>query len=177
MIFLDLFISFLKIGFTSFGGMSMLPLISQEMLDHGWLSSQELSDLVAIAEMTPGPLAVNCATFAGMRTAGIGGALIANLGILFPTLTLCMAAAIFFERFRKSSTMTRIMIGVRPACGGLILGVLVSLLADNYFPQGTLDVPSIAIGLLDFFLLMKCKKSVPFIICVNALCGIFLFGF
>ena len=69
MVLLELFISFLKIGFTSFGGLSMIPLITSEMTSHGWMTAAEVSDIVAIAEMTPGPLGLNCATFAGMRTA------------------------------------------------------------------------------------------------------------
>lgn len=89
MTYLQLFWSFLKIGFTSFGGLSMIPLISSEMLSHNWMTAEEVSDIVAIAEMTPGPLGVNCATFAGIRTAGFLGAVAANLGVLMPSLTLC----------------------------------------------------------------------------------------
>ena len=88
MVLLDLFISFVKIGFTSFGGLSMIPLITSEMTTHQWMTSAEVSDIVAIAEMTPGPLGLNCATFAGIRTAGIAGAVAANLGALTPTLCL-----------------------------------------------------------------------------------------
>ena len=79
MVLLELFISFLKIGFTSFGGVSMVPLINSEMLSHGWMSAQEVSDIVAIAEMTPGPLGMNSSTFAGIRVAGIPGAAIATM--------------------------------------------------------------------------------------------------
>lgn len=80
MILLQLLWSFTKIGFTSFGGLSMIPLISSEMQVHQWMTAEEVSDIVAIAEMTPGPLGLNCATFAGMRTAGLPGAIAANLG-------------------------------------------------------------------------------------------------
>ena len=69
MIYLQLFWSFVKIGFTSFGGLSMVPLIRDEMLSHGWMTIDEVTDIVAIAEMTPGPLGYNSATFAGIRTA------------------------------------------------------------------------------------------------------------
>lgn len=82
---LQLFWSFCLIGFTSFGGLSMIPLISGEMARHGWMTAAEVSDIVAIAEMTPGPLGLNCATFAGMRVAGPLGAMAANLGILPPS--------------------------------------------------------------------------------------------
>lgn len=127
MVLLELFISFLKIGFTSFGGLSMIPLITSEMTSHGWMTAAEVSDIVAIAEMTPGPLGLNCATFAGMRTAGFLGAIAANLGTLSPTLTVCLLASIFFERFRTSNFMTKVMTGVRPACVGMIFGVIFSL--------------------------------------------------
>ena len=101
MILLQLLWSFTKIGFTSFGGLSMIPLISSEMQVHQWMTAEEVSDIVAIAEMTPGPLGLNCATFAGMRTAGLPGAIAANLGVLMPTLTVCALAALFFQRFRN----------------------------------------------------------------------------
>ena len=77
MVLLELFVSFLKIGFTSFGGLSMIPLITSEMTAHGWMTASEVSDIVAIAEMTPGPIAVNSATFVGIRIAGVVGAIIA----------------------------------------------------------------------------------------------------
>ena len=102
MIFLELFLSFLKVGFSSFGGLSMVPVINAEMLSHGWMTQEQVIDIIAIAEMTPGPMDMNCATFAGMRVAGVPGALMANLGVLAPTLTLTLAVAVCFERFRKS---------------------------------------------------------------------------
>ena len=99
---LQLFWSFCQIGFTSFGGVSMLPLINSEMISHQWMDASQIADIVAIAEMTPGPLGLNCATFAGMQVAGLSGAMVANLGVLMPTFTICAAAAIFFERFKNS---------------------------------------------------------------------------
>ena len=95
-VILDLFWSFVKIGFTSFGGLSMIPLISHEVVSHGWMNLSEVSDIVAIAEMTPGPLGLNCATFAGIHATGIPGAIRANLGVLSPTLTLPALAPLFF---------------------------------------------------------------------------------
>ena len=99
---LKLFWSFLKIGFTSFGGLSMIPLISHEVVSNGWMNLSEVSDIVAIAEMTPGPLGLNCATFAGIHAAGIPGAIVANLGVLSPTFTVAALAAVFFQKFQKS---------------------------------------------------------------------------
>ena len=153
MLLLELFWSFVKIGFTSFGGLSMIPLISGEMISHGWMTASEVSDIVAIAEMTPGPLGLNCATFAGMRAAGIIGAFVANMGALSPTFTLCAVAAIFFDHFRENKRLGQIMTGVRPACVGMVAGVVV-----------------------DLVLLMKFKLSIPKVLTLSAAAGVIMFG-
>ncbi len=175
MVLLELYWSFLKIGFTSFGGLSMIPLITREVLSHGWMNVSQVNDIVAIAEMTPGPLGFNCATFAGIQAAGLPGAVMANLGVMTPTLTLTALAAAFFMRFRESSVMERIMTGVRPACTGMVLGVLVSLGASNYFAGGV-NLPAAAIAVLDALLIMKFKLDVPKVLLISALLGLLLFG-
>ena len=177
MIYFQLFLSFLKIGFTSFGGLSMVPLITDEMLSHGWMSAAQVSDIVAIAEMTPGPLGLNCSTFAGMEAAGIPGALASCLGILMPSLTVGVLAAIFFERFKSSILVEHMMVGVRPACVGMIFGVVVSLSLENYVTAaGALNVFSLGIAALDLVLLLRAKLPVPVVLGLSALLGIFLFG-
>ena len=99
MVLLELFISFLKIGFTSFGGLSMIPLITSEMTSHGWMTAAEVSDIVAIAEMTPGPLGLNCATFAGMRTARIWAE---SVGPPLPSaLSACCCSCVSRSAFRR----------------------------------------------------------------------------
>lgn len=176
MIYLQLFWSFLKIGFTSFGGLSMIPLISSEMLAHNWMTAEEVSDIVAIAEMTPGPLGLNCATFAGIRTAGILGAMAANLGVLMPSFTLCLIAAIFFTRFKEARLMQNIMIGVRPACLAMVIGVCLTLAPTNYIESGEIAVPSIIIGILDTVLLLRYKVSIPKVILLSAVLGLLVHG-
>lgn len=172
MTLLELFWSFLKIGFTSFGGLSMIPLISSEMIGHGWMTATEVTDIVAIAEMTPGPVGLNCATFAGIRVAGILGALAANFGMLVPTFTVCAAAGVFFERFNKSRVMGDVMTVVRPVCVGLIWAVVVSLGMTNYIVDGAVNITGVLIGLLGVYLLLRRKWSVPMVIGVAALLGI-----
>jgi len=176
MVLLELLWSFIKIGFTSFGGLSMIPLINSEMLSHNWMTAAEVSDIVAIAEMTPGPLGLNCATFAGLRTAGFFGAVAANLGIISPTLTVCLLAAIFIEKFKKNRRMAQVMTGVRPACIGLIAGVIVELLMTNYVVDAQINPWTILIGVLDTFLLIKVKWSVPKVLILSAALGILFFG-
>lgn len=172
MTILELFWSFCKIGFTSFGGLSMIPLINSEMISHQWMSMSEVADIIAIAEMTPGPLGLNCATFAGMRIAGLAGALIANLGILIPTFTVCAAAAVGIEKFRDSKILKDMMIGVRPVCLGLILAVLLSLSKTNYFLNGRISLPAVFIGLTGFYLLFRRKWSIPKVILLSAVLGL-----
>ena len=172
MILLQLLWSFTKIGFTSFGGISMIPLILDEMSSHGWMTASEISDIVAIAEMTPGPLGLNCATFAGIRVAGILGAIAANLGVLMPTFTICAAAAFAFEKFHNNPILKKIMVGVRPVGLGLVTAVIVNLILTNYYTDGSLEWICIAIGALATVLLIKFKVSIPKIIGIAAVLGI-----
>lgn len=175
MVLLELFWSFCKIGFTSFGGLSMVPLINHEMLSHSWMTASEVSDIVAIAEMTPGPLGLNCATFAGTRVAGFLGAVCASLGVLSPTLLLCAVAAVAFEKFRESDFMHKVMTGVRPVCLGLILGVLCSLSLTNYTSAGGgVSLPAVAIGIAALLSLLKFKLSIPKTILLSAALGLLL---
>lgn len=172
---LKLFWSFLKIGFTSFGGLSMIPLISHEVVSNGWMNLSEVSDIVAIAEMTPGPLGLNCATFAGIKASGIPGAIVANLGVLTPTFSVAAVAAIFFQKFQKSHRMEEILTGVRPVCSGLIIGVIVSFCQTNYIIDSAISPQAILIGVIDLVLLFKWQVSIPKIILLSALLGLVLF--
>lgn len=169
---LEIFFSFVKIGFTSFGGLSMLSLITEEMLQHGWMTVREITDIAAIAEMTPGPLGLNCATFAGMKVAGVAGALAANLGALTPTLTVGLLVAVFFEMFRKNTFLEALLSGIRPVCVGMVASVVLTLAISNYYPSASLDLISVGIGALAFLLLLKFKLSVPAVIGISAFAGL-----
>ena len=176
MIYLELFLSFLMIGFTSFGGMSMVPLINDQMLSHGWMTASEVADIVAIAEMTPGPLGINCATFAGARTAGIPGALVASVGVLVPSLTLAVLAAMFLKRFKESRTLGRAMYGVRPVCIGLIFAVMAQQSVNNYAGAlfGCLSWPALVTGAVSLLVLLRFKWSVPKTVVLAAAMGLLL---
>ena len=174
MVLLQLYWSFCQIGFTSFGGLSMIPLINSEMLRHGWMTAAEVADIVAIAEMTPGPVGLNCATFAGIRVAGLPGALAANFGVLMPTLTICLVAAIFFERFKNSHALKSILFGVRPICIGLIWAVILNLSYTNYILGGSVQLASALIGSLGSYLLIRRRWSIPRVIIAAAILGMVL---
>lgn len=175
--YLELFLSFLLIGFTSFGGMSMVPLINSQMISHGWMTATEVSDIVAIAEMTPGPLGLNCATFAGTRVAGLIGALCASLGVLMPTLTVCMVAAVCLKKFKESRLLQNALYGIRPVCIGMIAAIIIDLSITNY--AGNLfgiSWQSVLIGLVAFVMLQFVKWTVPKTILLSAALGLLLGG-
>lgn len=173
-IYLQLFLSFCRVGFTSFGGMSMVPVINEEMLSHGWMTANEVMDILAIAEMTPGPFGYNCATFAGMRVAGAPGALIANLGVIMPTLTICALVAFFFERCKNSRFMVEALYAVRPVCLGMIAGTIVQLSGEAFWVAHEVQWMSILIACVVGYLLIRKKWSIPLSIGVAALLGLLL---
>ena len=130
MIYLRLFAAFMKIGFTSFGGMSMIPVIMQEMKVNQWMTAEDLTNLIAIAEMTPGPLGINCATFAGMQTAGVLGGIAAVMGVLMPAYTLTLGVAVCFAKFRGNDIMSCMLDVIKPICIAMILAVILNLMQD-----------------------------------------------
>lgn len=117
MIFLELLWSFMQIGlFSVGGGMAAMPLIQNQVVTlHGWLSLTEFTDLITIAEMTPGPIAVNSATFVGMRIAGLPGALVATVGCILPSCIIVSLLAWLFFRYQN----LRVIQGILGGCARL----------------------------------------------------------
>ncbi len=175
MIYLRLFLSFMKIGFCSFGGMTMIPVINDEVLRFGWMTPEEVMDIVAVAEMTPGSLGINCATFVGLRTAGFPGALCASLGVMMPSLTLSMAAAHFIFRLKGNKYLESALRGVRPASMGMLAAAAVTLGLTTHFSKNTISWNMILIAGFSGFLLIKKKLSIPKTILIAAALGI-IFG-
>ena len=137
MIFWALFSTFFTIGaFTFGGGYAMLPLIRQAVAARGWLTAEELLDFIAVSESTPGPFAVNIATYVGVRTAGLAGALCATLGVVLPSFLVILLVARAVDRFRKSRWVEGCLSGLRPAVVGLIASALAASAATVFFPAG-----------------------------------------
>lgn len=175
MIYLQLFWSFLQIGmFSVGGGYAAMPLIqSQTVQLHQWLTMEEFSDLVTIAEMTPGPIAVNAASFVGIRMAGLGGAAAATMGCIFPSCILLSILATVYSRCKGLPLLQSILSGLRPAVVALIAGAGLSILRQAVFQGGLIGPEHIRwTGLLlfggGFFVLRKWKWD-P--ILVMLLCG------
>ena len=137
MTYLTLFLTFLKIGaFTFGGGYAMLPLIQAEVASHGWLTEQALVDFIAVSESTPGPFAVNIATFVGSRVGGVFGACCATGGVVLPSFVIILIVAKTFAKFRESRAVKGCMSGLKPAVVGLIAAAFVSVFLTVFFPGG-----------------------------------------
>lgn len=133
MIFIQLFSVFFKIGlFTLGGGYAMLALIQQEIVRYGWMTTQEFVDVVGIAEMTPGPIAVNAATFVGFRSAGVPGALLATLAVVLPSLISVTIVSNFWETRKNSKRAQQLFAGIRPVVVGLVGATTVLLGSATY---------------------------------------------
>ena len=137
MVMIKLFLAFLKIGaFTFGGGYAMIAMIQAEAERQDWLTQEELVDFVALSESTPGPLAINMATFVGMKTGGFFGAIIATLGIILPSFIIILIIAKFFEKYKKSKAVGGIMSGLKPAVVGMIGAAFISVASTVFFPFG-----------------------------------------
>ena len=137
MTFLNLFLTFFKIGILTFGGgYAMIPLIQSEIISRGWATSAQLIDFIAVSESTPGPFAINISTFIGAQTAGVFGAVCATLGVVLPSFIVILVVARFYERFKKSRIVSGVMNGLRPAVVGLIAAALLSVAKTVFFSEG-----------------------------------------
>ena len=136
MILLQLFWSFLQIGLFSFGGgYAAMPLIQAQIVtQHGWLGMAEFTDLVTISQMTPGPIAINAATFVGLRVAGLSGALAATVGCMLPSCVLVTLLA-RLTRYRKLSLLQGVLTSLRPAVVAMIASAGVSILVTAFWDE------------------------------------------
>lgn len=190
MVFLDLFWTFFKIGlFTFGGGYAMIPMISTEIVAKGWLDSAALVDFIAVSESTPGPFAVNIATFIGNSVAGSGwlgvvGALCATLGVVLPSFIIILIVSKFFFSFKDNRYVAGALSGIRPAVVGLIAAAAVSILAKNVLstPFSFAGINWLSLGLtVGLFALSRVKfgkkKLHPIaMIGISAALGIVLYG-
>ncbi|NLJ79557.1 MAG: chromate transporter [Firmicutes bacterium] len=177
MILLELFLSFFKIGlFTIGGGYAMLALIQKEIVHYGWMTSHEFVDIVGIAEMTPGPIAINAATFIGFRSAGVTGSLIATLAVILPSFISVLAVSRFWGRYKDFSKVQAVFGGVRPAVAGLIMTAAVLLgLASFQAVEAGFRLRTVLIAAAVFFLIHFRKLDPIKVLLICALIGLFVF--
>lgn len=176
MIYLELFLSFLKVGlFSVGGGYAAMPLIQSIVVtEHSWLTMSEFTDLVTIAEMTPGPIVINGATFAGIRVAGFPGAVAATLGSIFPSLVIVSLLSYLYFRYKTLSSIQRVLKSLRPAVVALIASAGLTILINVILREAVLgaygvDIISALLFALAFFAIRKLKVN-PVLAMV--LCGV-----
>lgn len=142
MIYVELLWSFFQIGLFSIGGgYAAMPLIQHQVVDlHPWLTMTQFADIMTIAEMTPGHIAINSATFVGIQVAGLPGALVATLGCILPSCIIVMALAYLYYRYKGLSMVQGILSGLRPAVVAMITSAGISLLILSLY--GAQELPA-----------------------------------
>ena len=174
MIFLELFWVFFLIGaFTFGGGYAMIAIIQQQVASRGWMETAQIIDFVAIAESTPGPIAVNMATFVGNQMGGVWGAVCATLGVILPSFVVILIVARCFRAFCESKWVKGIMNGLKPAVVGLIASAAATVGGTALFGSGKVTWFWLAVTAVMAVVAFKWKKLHPIvIICLCALIGI-----
>lgn len=188
MILLELFFTFFKIGlFTFGGGYAMIPLIQSEVLGKGWLAEESLINFIAVAESTPGPFAINIATYVGSEKGGellgmgffgsILGSACATLGVVLPSFLIILLVAKFYLKFKTNRYIAGAMTGLRPAAIALIMSAVVSMALAVFVPQGFVFnyefITSVIIFGIMLTLMLCIKKIHPILlICLSAGLGV-----
>jgi chromate transporter len=181
-----LFLTFFKIGlFTFGGGYAMIPMIEEEVMLRGWLESVDtLVDFIAISESTPGPFAINVATFVGYEVAGVFGAIIATIGVVAPSFIIILLIARFFTRFAKNRYVSGFLFGIKPAVVGILLAVGMGLLLRStiytdifHLSEWVMDYRTWVIGSILLAIRLIFPKLNPiYLIMLAAILGIVGFG-
>ena len=175
---LSLFLAFLKIGAVSFGGgYGMIAFVQETVLSHGWMTQEEFLNIIAVSESTPGPLAVNMATFVGASQAGFAGALAATLGVVLPSFLLLLLIASLIGGLMKFAGVRAFLSGLRPAVVALVLATAFTMILSTAFGLSSLkEAPVFEAtdlilflligGLALFFRLWKKKALSPILLIV-----------
>ena len=185
-----LFWTFFKIGlFTIGGGYAMIPMINDEVISRGWLTQEELVDFMGIAESTPGPFAINIATFVGMNEAGVLGAIFTTIGVVLPSFIIILIISTIITLFLENRFVKYALTGVRPVVVGLIAAVAIGLIITsilnvssvtnviNEFDVTKISISSIIIMVVIFTLSRFKKLNKPILlILISAVLGIVLYG-
>lgn len=185
MLLIKLFFAFIQVGlFSVGGGYAAIPLIQEQIVSiHGLMTLEEFSDLITVAEMTPGPISINSATFVGMRIAGIPGVLLCTLGCIIPSFFICLTLAHFYYKYRTVSGVQVVLGAMRPAVVALIASAGTSILMLGLF-QAELhqivisDIRVVELGIFAaaLFLLRKFKVSAIAVILGSGVIGTLIYA-
>lgn len=181
-ILLDLFFTFFKIGaFTFGGGYAMIALLDKDCVDNKkWITSDELMNITVIAESTPGPIAINCATYTGYKMKGLLGAIVATLGMILPSTIIIYIVSIFFGDLLSNSIISNVFKGIRVAVCILIVQAAIKMIKKVMKNSKKKLLPSIIIS--SFFLIVLISNflgthfSTIYLILVSGFIGYFVYG-
>lgn len=185
MLLLKLFFAFIQVGlFSVGGGYAAIPLIQEQIVDiYGLMTLEEFSDLITVAEMTPGPISINSATFVGMRLAGIPGVLICSIGCIIPSFCICLTLAHFYYKYRSVSGVQVVLGSLRPAVVAMIASAGASILMFGLFQAEFQDVVlsdirwvELIIFAVALFLLRKFKMNAISIILGSGVVGTIVYA-
>lgn len=168
-----LFLTFLKIGTFSFGGgYAMIPFIQREIIEkHHWINDSAFMDIIGISQMTPGPVAINSATFVGFKVSGVLGSVGATLGVVTTSFILVSIASKAMEKFKESKVLKAALLGMRPVLIALIIQAFVDLAKDAY-----VDVKSVIITVIIGVILLSKKVHPILSIVIAGILGIVFYG-
>ena len=172
---LKIFLSFIKIGSLAFGGAyAAIPLVEKEVVTiQGWMSYDEFSNLLAIDELTPGPIIVNAASFIGMKVAGVPGAIIATLGSILPALVIALALIIIYKKYNKLTWLQSIIGSLKCMAFALILKTFIKIAVNSLFGSnisiGNFDIFALIMIVISFYLINK-KQLSPVLVMLG--CGL-----
>lgn len=179
-----LFLTFLKIGAVSIGGgYAILPLIQSEtVVQFGWLSQQDFVNLITLSQMTPGPIAVNSATFVGMRVAGISGAVVATFGCIIVGILVSIFLHRFFQKHKDNHSVSYVLLGLRAVSIGLIVSASISIFMSALQNIGNapvvlmgINIAAVAIFAIGFYLLRYRKVNPIIVLVLSGIVGLFIY--
>lgn len=192
MIYLKLFLTFLEIGAVSFGGgYGMISLVREKVITNGWLTEEEFLNMIAVSESTPGPIAVNMATFVGSTQGGVLGSALATLGVVLPAFIIMLLIASLIRNLLKYKGVQATLGGIRPAVVGLIIATACTMILGSVLGISssgfTLEIPEIiknavifasVVGVAALYKKLKKKKISPILLIIfSGLMGLVLFSF
>lgn len=165
-VLIELFLAFLKIGAFSFGGgMAMIPFIEREVVTkYAWISKSEFLDIIGISQMTPGPIAINSATFVGYKVGGVAGSLISSIGVVLVAFILVIIASKTLDKFKENKKIQGALMGMKPVIIALVINAFISLSKESYH-----DIKSLLIAGICMFLIII-KKVHPILVIIIAAC-------
>lgn len=183
MIYLDLFLGFLKVGcFTFGGGYAAIPLVRDVALSYGWLTEDRITYMIAVSESTPGPIMVNMATYVGSSQGGLLGAALATFAVVLPSFLIILAVMLLLKAFLQNANVKAVLGGMQPCVIGIILATGVVMTIHGCFPGGTADIRALLIALILGVLVILGKRKLnrnysPIqLILLSAVLGIAFYG-